>query len=89
MARVRWIEVWTNPTTGGTDLAVLRELDNGVFQVLNPHTDYKLLGEFKTYEKAAELLESEEYELVGRTEIGGLEPTDPAGIKAPAEFHPQ
>lgn len=70
MARVKSIEVWAETASGGLNLYVLRELDTGVFEVLDPHNGNRLVERFTSFDDAEVWLTDDEYVPVdGRIEM--------------------
>lgn len=67
---VNWIEVWTDPSSGGAFLLVVRELSTGIYELINPHMGNRVLERHRTYSSIRSSI-APEYDLVaGRTEVG-------------------
>lgn len=69
MAQIQWVEIWTDLSSGGLDLRMLRGLDDGRIELRDPHHQNKLLQTFTTYSDAELELGDDEFVIIeGRLE---------------------
>lgn len=69
MAKVMWVEIWTDMASGGLDLLLLRGFSNGRIELRDPHQNNKLVQTFTSYDDAEFYLTDDEYVVIeGRLE---------------------
>ena len=61
---VKWVEVWFDSDLAGDYVLVLRELANGLLELVDPQEGRKVITTFGTYAAAVDWLWEDEYHLV-------------------------
>lgn len=60
----RWLEVWVSPDVAADHLLVLRSVDSGGCELVDPQNDWNQVQHFESYEAAYYWLSQETYQLV-------------------------
>jgi uncharacterized protein YciU (UPF0263 family) len=60
----RWLEVWVSPDVAADHLLVLRSVDSGGCELVDPQNDWNEVQYFDSYEAAYYWLSQETYQLV-------------------------
>ena len=64
LALNRWLEVWVSPDIAADHLLVLRSVDDGGCELVDPQNGWNEVQYFKSYEAAYYWLSQETYQLV-------------------------